>query len=484
MRKILFSSITFFALTACSVGPKYVPPCVEVPDTWKTEKTEKCDCFEANANGEIIHLDHWWEVFEDTKLEQLENWALENNRNLYVAYERIQEARAVMGIAAADFYPQITLNPQYTNTGELFKILGGGGNTANSCCPNIVKPPTIFRVHELLYFLPLNLSYEVDLWGKIADQYYSSYYNWEAQKKDYEVVMLSLTSDLATTYFQLRAADAQIDLLEATLKTRKNAFAINESRYEGEVTFYADVTLSAEEVKTVEGQYEEMLRQRGVLEDAIAVLIGVPASELFLEHNALTGLPPCIPEGLPSEILLRRPDIAEAEFDVLSQHELVKRGYSLFFPSLTLTGAGGFESPIFKDFLKWKSRYWMLGAEADQLVFDGCKTWYNLRRQIAVFLEASGTYQQQVLQAFQEVEDALISVESFTKQFKIAEDTVAWAAKTNQLYKDRYYGGLTYYIDVVNTERDLLSYQMNVNAIRGFRYVATVQLIKALGGGW
>lgn len=464
----------------CSVGPKFVRPCIEVPDAWKTEKTEKCECFEADPDGEIVNLDHWWEVFEDKKLEWLENWAIENNRNLFMACERIQEARALMGIAAADFYPQITLNPEYTNTGQLIRSFTAAANAF----PNIAGGRNVFRTHQLLYLLPFNLSYEIDLWGKIADQYYSAYYNWEAQRKDYEAVMLSLTSDLAAAYFQLRAADAQLDLLRETLKTRKKALEINKARYDGEITFYADVALSEEELKTVEGQLEEMQRQRGVLEDVIATMIGVPASELFIEHLPLEGLPPCIPEGLPSEILKRRPDIAEAELRVLSEHELVKRDYALFFPSLTLTGTGGFESPIFKDFLKWKSRYWMLGVELDQLVFDGCKTTFNLRMQIARFLQASGSYQQQVLVAFQEVEDALISLESFAKQYAVAEETVAWSAKANSLYRDRFYGGLTYYINVVNTERDLLAYQMNVNAIRGFRYLATIQLIKALGGGW
>ena len=131
-----------------------------------------------------------------------------------------------------------------------------------------------------------------------------------------------------------------------------------------------------------------------VLEDQIAVLIGVPASEFCLEHMPLKGLPPCIPEGIPSEILLRRPDIAEAEYNTRSEHALVKQAYSLFFPSLILTATGGFESPIFKDFLKWISRYWMDGVQVNQLIFDGFKTPYNLKLQIARFKEASGEYQQ------------------------------------------------------------------------------------------
>lgn len=444
---------------------------METPSNWKNG-SENCQI------GEWAVLDHWWEVFEDPKLEELERWALENNRDLYIAYERIKEARALMGIAAADFYPQINLNPLYSDTGELLT------NYTNSQQAKALVGPRVFRAHELYYFMPVNLSYELDLWGKMRDQYDSAKYQWLAQKKDYEVILLSLTTNLAIAYYQLRAIDAEIDLLLGVLKTRQKAYEINKARYEEQIVFYADVTLAAEEVDSALLQYEEAVRQRAVLEDQIAVLIGVPASEFCLEHLPLEGLPPCIPSGIPSEALLRRPDIAEAEYKVRSEHALVKRAYSLFFPSLTLTSVGGFESPVLKYFLQWFSRFWQLGAQSHQLIFDGFKTPYNLELEIARFKEASGEYQQQVLIAFKEVEDSLADLDSYVKQYDLAVSTVLWAEKTYQLYLDRYTLGVIYYIDVANTERDLLNYQIAVNTLQGFRYISTIQLIKALGGGW
>ena len=464
-------------LTSCSVGPDYECPCVEVPCGWKNDQSENCPPSAVHEEGDWEYLDNWWEVFDDQKLNELENWALENNRNLYVAFQRIEEFRAQVGIAKADFYPQLTVNPQYTNTGELIKNY--------NLLPGIINGvPKVFRAHELLYFLPFNLSYEVDLWGKIRDQYAYARYNWLAQKEDFDGVLLSLTSSLASAYFQLRTADAQLDILQATLETRKKALEISQSRYEGEITFYADVTLAEEEVETALIQYEEVKRQRGVLEDQIAVLIGVPASEFCLEHRPLVGLPPCIPEGIPSDVLLRRPDIAEAEFYTRAQHAMVKQAYSQFFPSLILTGTLGFESPIFSEFMKWISRYWMFGEQINQILFDGFRTSSNLEMQIARFQEATGEYQQQVLIAFQEVEDALLNLDSYAKQYEGFEKTTHWAEKTNQLYKDRYTAGVTYYINVVNTERDLLNFQLNLKAMEGYRFLATIQLIKALGGGW
>lgn len=475
----LFLIILLSTMVGCSVGPSYTPPSIEVPSVWKNTRDGKCQEYEVTENGELIYLDHWWQVFEDEKLEELEELAIKNNRNLFVAYERIQEYRALMGIAAADFYPQITLDPKTMNTVDLIKVFSG-----NSGVGNVAAGSNLLRAHQLLYLLPINLSYEVDLWGKIKDQYDSAKYNWLAIKKDYEVIMLNLTSSLATAYYQLRTADTQMDLLLKVLKTRQKAFEINKARYDEKITFYADVSLAAEDVDTVLNQYQEVSRQRHLLEDQIAVLIGLPSSEFQLEHMPLNRLPPCIPEGIPSEVLQRRPDIAEAEYNTRAEHALIKQAYSQFFPSLILTAAGGFESPVFREFLQWISRYWTDGLQINQILFDGGRISSNLKLQIARFLEGSGSYQQLVLTAFQDVENALTNLDSYAKEYDLALATTQWAQITYQLYLDRYMLGVTYYIDVANTERDLLNYQINVIQLQGFRYMATIQLIKALGGGW
>ena len=466
------SLILFFWMASCSVGPAYTPPCIEVPSNWKNSQDEACENCQSPEEEDVYYFEHWWEIFGDEKLNELELEALENNRDLFVAWERIEEAHGLMGIAAADLYPQLTINPLFTNTEELIKVFGG------------LLPKNLIRAHELLYFLPLNLNYQVDLWGQIRDQYDSATYDWEAQIEAFNGTMLTLTANLATAYYQLRAADAQEDLLLATLKTREKAFEITKARYEGEISFYSDVSQAGEEVASVQAQYYEVVRQRALLEDQVAVLIGAPASEFCLEHNPLTGLPPCIPEGIPSEVLIRRPDVAQAELEAMSENALVKRAYSLFFPSLSLTASGGSESPLARQFLKWNSRYWMIGAGSNQIVFDGFRTSSNLEAAIARFKEASGTYQQTVLIAFQEVEDSLADLDSFAKQYNSTSTAVDFAQKAYQLYLDRYNSGITYYIDVVNTERDLLAFQINLNNLRGFRFVSTIQLVKALGGGW
>lgn len=470
--------VAFLYATSCSVGPAYVPPMVYTPNEWKNQDT----C--SNSCTQLVYLDHWWEIFHDGKLDTLEECAVANNRELFIAYERIQEARDIAGMAASNFYPQLTLNPLYTNTGELIKNYRNP-NVDKLLPNNIPVNTTPFRAHELFYSLPFNLSYEVDLWGQVRDQYQAAVYNWEAVAKDYEAIMLGLTTDLAIAYFQLRTADAQLDLLERVLQTRQKAYDINKARYDEQIILYADVTLAAEEVNIVLNDYQQVRRTREMLVNQIAVLVGTPASELCLEHMPLENVPPpCVPAGVPSTVLLRRPDIMAAEFSVRSEHALVKEAYTQFFPSLTLTATGGFESPTLRDFLRWISRYWMISAASDQVVFDGFETIYNYRAEIARFQQASGQYQQRVLVAFQDVEDALISIDTYAKQHEITLDTTKWAKKTYELYLDRYKLGVAYYIDVANTERDLLNFEISLNAYAGFRYVSTIQLIKALGGGW
>jgi multidrug efflux system outer membrane protein len=187
---------------------------------------------------------------------------------------------------------------------------------------------------------------------------------------------------------------------------------------------------------------------------------------------------------IPSEVLFRRPDIAEAEYRAKAANKIVKAAYTGYYPSLILNGTAGFQSPTLQDFMKWISRYWMLGAQSDQLVFDGFRTPYDIQFQIARFKEAGGEYQQQVLVAFQEVEDALTNLDLYAREYNTGVTTTEWAQIAYQIYSDRYELGVINYIDVVITERSLLNLQIAVNALQGYRFMATVQLLKALGGGW
>lgn len=463
--------LLFFAvLVSCNVGPRYVPPCVEVPEEWKN-RSEDC--------ASMPFVCNWWEIFQDETLNSLAEQAVEHNPTLDVALYSIEQAWAIAGISRSALFPHLDLDPSYNNYGELFKIFLPG----NLPIPGL-KNIAPFRIHQLQYTLPLMLSYEVDLWGQYRNHYLSDLRNVEAQEDAYRAALLSLTSNLASSYFNLRALDARVELLFATIDQRRKEYELNLSRHNKGLSNYSDVVNASLELTNAESDYYDSVRQRGLLEDMIGALIGVPASNFILPSMPLREDPPVIPAGIPSHVVMRRPDIAEAERQMAAQHALVGAAYASFFPSFQLTGILGYLSPDFRQFLSTKSRYWSMGANVGQTVFDAGSKYSNLQAAWARFDEASGTYKQQVLTAFQEVEDALNNLEQQAKQAVSLKSSSQSAETAVKLSRHRYRSGLANYIEVVvNEQNELTAQQLYINLL-GQRYISTVQLIKALGGSW
>jgi multidrug efflux system outer membrane protein len=374
-----------------------------------------------------------------------------------------------MDAAKAELYPQLYLNPGYSNKEVLYESYAS---------------TTIKRAHEVLYLLPFQLSYEADLWGKIRGRYEAARDNWEGQFEAYQFTMLILTADLATVYYQLRTLDSQIDLLDAVIKVREKGLHINQSRYHSKIIDYHGVTRAALEVTNAAAERRELIRIRAELENRLAVLVGMPSSEFSFAHYPLEGNPPEIPVGLPSEVLLRRPDIAEAERLIATEHHLANSAYAAFFPSLSLTAEAGYSSPHLRYFLKNHSRLWGFGAYASQMIYDAGRLEADLEIQESRFREASAQYQQKVLQTFAEVEDALSNIENYAKEFDDVSESVNWAKKTYRIANNRYIHGVTSYLDVVISEREELTNQIIQKYLQGRRFISTVDLIKVIGGGW
>jgi len=464
-------SILLILLAGCRLGPRYELPPLDIPEEWKyaeqTLPNIPCNCF-------------WWEVFEDGILNELEAQAVANNPNLYVALERVAEARALAGVSRADHFPQLSLNPGYSNTATLFKLYGISGIPAITALG--IKP--IVRAHEMQYYLPLNLTYEIDLWGKLQGQFDSAVFNAQAKEEAFRTSLLTLTTDLAANYFNLRALDAEIQLLEETVALRQKSLDLTSSRYRAGLTNQIDVTRASLELSNVEAELQDTIRQRTLFENGIATLAGVPASLFNLAANPLHQPPPTIPSGIPSGILLQRPDIAELERNMASEHALIGVAYASYLPSLSLTGAIGYFSPTYKDFMTWFSRYWSFAGGSVQPVFDGWRISSNVAASWARFGEASASYQQQVLTAFQEVEDALSSIERREKQAQDLNHSAQFSTQTTHLTTRRYTSGLVNYLDVVDSERSELDAKRNLAILLGQRYISTIDLIKALGGSW
>lgn len=472
--RLLFAAMFLLAavVTGCRLGPSYEVPATYVPEEWKAPVQEP-EALSSIAN--------WWDVFEDDVLSDLEEQAVENNPTLKQALARVVESRGFVEINRSALYPQVTLNPSYTDTGQLFKLyLPQGLGVLPLANPNL----SVFRVHQYQYVLPVNLSYEVDLWGKLRSSYEASVYSAQAQDEDYLNIMLTLTTDLASNYYQLRLLDAQIAILKSTVEARKESFSLSDSRFKKGIGNALDVASASLEVSNTESSYFDAMRQRAIIENAIAVLVGAASSDFCLEPAPLSGLPPQIPAGVPSEVLLQRPDIAEAERKSAAENAQVAVAYASLFPSLTLTGALGYSSPDLSQFLKWISRLWAIGANGTQTVFDGGYQEGTLIEAGARFAEASFAYQQQVLVAFQEVENALSNLQYQSLQYESLAASAQSAKTRYRLSQQRYQRGLSNYLEVVDSEDSALTAELSLANIQGQRFISTVQLIKALGGNW
>ncbi|MCE5316497.1 MAG: efflux transporter outer membrane subunit [Parachlamydia sp.] len=445
-------------LVSCNVGPRYQAPEPDVPSEWKHAQPSVDYC-----------LENWWEIFQDPELNAYEEQAIADNPDLAGALERVVQARAVVGIVGADMYPQLRLGPVYNNQGILEKVFG---------------TKTFIREHQLTYLLPINLTYELDLWGKLRNRTLAAFRDFQAQQEAYRTALLILTADVASTYYQIRSLDRQLDLFSKTIQTRSKGLEINQARYDYKVINYLDVAQASVELKNVESQYADAHRVRDLNEDRLAMLLGVPATNFEMAHRALAEPPPPIPSSLPSTVLFKRPDIAEAERTMAAENARVGAATAEFFPSITLTGALGYSSPDLDHFLKWSSRFWAFGATLDQMVYDAGRDSSNLALAWSRFREADDAYQQTVLVAFREVEDALANLEWFAKEADSVQEAVNAAHTAYQISMDRYKKGLTFYLNVVDSERQELDNERVLNDLLYQRYLATIQFIKAIGGGW
>lgn len=445
----------------CTLGPKYRRPAVAVPSDWKTK--------EVTSTSILPHFKSWWEVFEDPTLSSLEKEVVRCNRDLNVALHRVAEARALAGVSRADLYPQLNLQPQYQNTIELlfFPIPGA---------------QDIKRIHELTYSLPLNMSYELDLWGKLRNKYGSALDNAEAKEAAYCTTLITLTTDLAISYFNLRAFDAQLEILQETIEVDKRDVELVEMRNQKGLVGLIDVANVQQVLFQDEASYSEALRLRTLEENKIATLMGRPASCFCLSRKPLREEPPKIPVGLPSTILCHRPDIRDAERTAASQHALIGVAYASFFPSLTLSGAVGFLSPRIGDFLTWPSRLWAYGVNASETVFDGDRNCENLNASWARFGQASASYQKTVLIALQEVEDALNNIEREDVQANRLQNSLKAAKLATNLAEERYQRGLTNYLEVAQYKKTELEAATTLTELQGLRFHSTIQFIKAIGG--
>ena len=459
--------------TGCKVGPKYVKPIVptyQAPDAYVDAYKEADPSWKAAQPADANLRGDWWVLFNDPALSKLETLAAFQNQTLRQSEARYFEAEAQIGINRANLYPTIGTN------------VSAGGLRESAGRPYFSAANLNSGVADLQ--LPLQLSYEADLWGRLRRNVNAAKEETQASAGDLQTALLSLQSTLAVDYFEVRSADAQAKLLADTVKDYQEALRITNNRFEGGIVAESDVFQAKTQLQSAIVQQSDVAVNRAQYEHAIAVLIGQPPNSFSLPVNPLEAIPPVIPPALPSQLLERRPDIAAAERRTAEANERVGIARAAYFPTLGFTASGGFEASSLNNFFGASNAVYALGPSLGYTFFDAGRRASISQQALAFFDEASATYKQTTLTAFQQVEDNLAALRILAEEAQQQHDATVAAQGAQKIFDNRYVGGIDTYLQVVTAQQTALVNERNDIDILRRRMDASVLLIKALGGGW
>lgn len=460
------AALAALLLGGCSVGPDYVRLPAAAPAAYKEASVEDDTWKAAHPNDTALRSD-WWTIFNDPQLDALERRVTAANQNLKAADAHFREARATIGVYRSAEHPTVGLAPGVDSLRD------------SAHHPYLPKTATYGD-----YLLPVDASYEIDLWGRIGRSVTAAREDAQAAAADLQTVNLSLHAELAMDYIELRSADRQKQLLDNTVKAYEDALQLTKDRVNGGGAPESDEAQAQTQLDTARVLDTDISVQRSQYEHAIAVLVGEAPAAFSLAPMPIDMDPPHVPAGVPSDLLQRRPDIAAAERRVAEANEQIGIARSAYYPSIFLGGAGGLEGTAINNWLAWPSFFWAVGAAVSETVFDGGKRDALNEAARADYDATVATYRQTTLSAFQQVEDnlaALRILESEEGQQKAAVDS---AQNALRLFTDRYIGGADTYLQVITAQTTALSNERNYVDILRRRNEATVLLVKALGGGW
>jgi multidrug efflux system outer membrane protein len=455
------------ALAGCSVGPDYHRPSPgPMPTEWKAGAPWK----EGQPRDAEIKQ-NFWTIFDDPVLTGLEIEATTNSPDVRAAFERVEQSRAIARISRADLFPGLSFDPSGNRTRY------SPGRTAQ---PN----SSIVGYTGNQFILPLDLTYEVDLWGRVRRSFRAAREQAQASAAAYQNVLLSLQADVAETYFMIRSIDLDRHVVSETIELRQKNLSLTESLHHGGADSELDVDQAETELASAQADFLGLNLRRAQLENALGTLCGQSASSFSLADTDRIYEPPMIPVGLPADLLERRPDVAQAERTMAAASEGIGVAKAAFFPSLQLTGTAGTESVALQDLFTWENRVWSIGPNISLPLFEGGRNRAGLERAKAAYLEAVAQYRSQVLVAFHEVEDGLIGLRLLKDQFEAQMRAVEAAKKVSDQSRLRYKEGLSSYFEVVIADRTALENEITAYELNGQRIETTILLVKALGGGW
>ena len=452
-------------LTACTVGPDYVKP-VSVA-SMPTAYQELAGWKVAQPQDDRL-AERWWEIYQDPILNSLVEQVAVSNLNVAAAAAQFRQARALVQAARSGYLPSLTAgaSAKRGHTSENFGAGPYGGVTAST-----------FR-------LPLDLSWELDLWGRVRRGVESSQATAEASAADLAAVTLSIQAELAGNYFQLRVLDAQQQLLDNTTAIYRKSLELTNYRYDAGAAAKTDALQAEAQLRSTEVQALDIGLQRKQLEHAIALLIGKPPEAFSLPATALAAAIPPIPAGLPSELLERRPDIASAERQVAAANARIGVAQAAYYPTIQLSAAAGYEATQLAEWLTWPSRFWSVGPAMSATLFDGGLRGALSEQARAAYDGTVAAYQKAVLTGFQEVEDNLAALRILEEELRVQDQAVQAAQQVVTITTIQYQAGAVNYLNVLVAQAIALADQRIALNLVGRRLTASVLLVKALGGGW
>lgn len=460
---LLFSS-------ACMVGPKYQRPIAPVPPAYK--ETPPADWKEAQAwkqaqPAEGVKRGKWWEIYNDPELNALEEQVSISNQNVLMAEAQFREARYAVRIARSNLFPTVTASPSITK--ERSVILG-----ISNLAPSSLTA----------YDLPVDVSYQADIWGSIRRSVRASAETAQASAATLENARLSYQAELAQDYFELRGTDGEKQLLEATVKSYQDYLKLTQDRFNSGVASGSDVAQAQTQLETARAQLIDYDVARAQYEHAIAVLAGKPPSEVSVTYHPIKITPPPVPVGLPSALLERRPDIAVSERQMAAANEQIGIAKAAYYPTLSLSASGGLEASRFLRWIDWPARFWSVGPQLSETLYDAGKRRATLNQSVAAYDATVASYRQTVLTAFQQVEDNLAALRVLENEAQAEDAAVKAAQNSLDISTYQYKAGTVNYLTVITEQAILLSDQVQAVSILTRRMSASVLLIEALGGGW
>jgi outer membrane protein, multidrug efflux system len=454
---------------ACTVGPRYSrPPApTPAPDAWKTQPP-----WQLAAPKDTIPKGTWWQVFHDSTLDDYEQQLLRANQSLIAAQANLNQARSLARVATAPFFPQILVDP------SAYRERGAGNRPLNG----FIVPVTPYT--ENVFTIPFSLSYEADLFGRVRRNLEAANASLQSTAADTANVQLVLTAELAADYFTLRELDAEFNVVQEQVGVQRKGLDLVQKRHDGGIASGLEVAQQATLLDSTISQAALVQESRAQYEHAIAVLVGQPASTFSVPIAPLTATPPAVPLGVPSEVLERRPDIATEERAMAYANAEVGLARTAFYPHITISGGGGWQSTTITSLLNAPSLFWSLGTDALQPVIQGGLNRAKLAAARAAYDQSVANYRQSVLTAFQQVEDGISNLSTLAQALSTQDAAVQDARKALEIANNRYVGGVTNFLDVLTAQTTLLQSERLETQLRGQQMVSSVYLVKALGGGW